>query len=101
MDKAWDKYLLHIKDGIDCYTDNSLDAAYEQLLVYLIFRHLLDSQYDDYLKERVLFAVLIYKVIKKINTSNTLEELLEIARIYSCEIEYSDENIDTILSKLR
>lgn len=100
MDKAWDKYLLHIKDGIDCYTGNSLDAAYEQLLVYLIFRHLLDSQYDDYLKERVLFAVLIYKVIKKINTSNTLEELLEIARIYSCEIEYSDENIDTILSKL-
>lgn len=100
MDKVWSDYLLRIKDGIESPNNNTLDSAYEQLLVYLIFRHLLDSQYDDCLTERIMFAVLIYKVIKKMNVSNTLEELLEVARIYSCEIEYSDENIDTILSKL-
>lgn len=101
LDNAWDKYLLRIKNGIDSPSpDNSLDIAYEQLLVYLIFRHFLDGQYDDMFKERVLFAVLIYKVIKTMNISNTIEELIEIARIYSSEIEYSDENINTLLSVL-
>ena len=98
LDKSWNKYLLRIKNGIDCDTlNNSLDTAYEQLLIYLIYRHFLDGQYDNMFKERILFAVLIYKVIKKMNNSNTVEELIEIARLYSCEIEYSDENINTIL----
>ncbi len=101
LDNAWDTYLLRIKNGIDSPApDNSLDIAYEQLLVYLIFRHFTDCQYDDKIKERVLFAVLIYKVIKTMNTSNTIEELIEIARLYSCEIEYSDENINTLLENL-
>lgn len=100
MDKNWDGFLLRIKDGIENVVDNSLDTAYEQLLVYLIFRHFADCRYDNRLKERVLFVVLVYKVIKTMNMSNTTEELLEIARLYSCEIEYSDENIDALLSKL-
>lgn len=101
MDSLWDEYLLRIKNGIDSPTiSQSLDTAYEQLLVYLIFRHFTDCQYDDRLKERVLFAALIYKVIKTMNVSNTTEELLEISRIYSCEIEYSDENIERLLVAL-
>lgn len=101
MDTAWDNYLLRIKNGIETSVyNNSLDTAYEQLLVYLIFRHFTDCRYDGRLKERVLFAALIYKVIKAMNTSNTVEELIEISRIYSCEIEYSDENIDKLLLQL-
>lgn len=101
MDKSWDEYLLRIKNGINSpVADNSLDTAYEQLLVYLIFRHFTDCQYDDRPKERVLFAVLIYKVIKTMNVSNTTKELLEIARIYSGEIEYSDQNIEILLASL-
>lgn len=101
MDKTWDQYLQRIKDGLNySANDTSLDTAYEQLVVYLVFRHLLDSQYDNKLKERVMFAALIYKVIRTINAENTLDSLLNIARLYSCEIEYSDENINTILLNL-
>ena len=101
LDKNWDNYLLKIKDGINCPSQNTLlDTAYEQLVVYLIYRHFTDCQYDDKAKERVMFAALVYKIIKTMNTSNTLEELQEIARMFSCEIEYSYENIDTILSAL-
>lgn len=101
LDKTWQEYLLRIRAGIETRTaDRSLDTAYEQLLVYLIFRHFSDCQYDEKLKERVLFAALIYKVIKTMNTSNTLKELIEISRTYSCEIEYSDENINRLLSEL-
>lgn len=101
LDKVWDKYLLRIKNGISLpSTDTSLDTAYEQLLVYLIFRHFTDCQYDERPKERILFAALIYKVIRTMNISNTTEELLEIARLFSCEIEYSDENINKLLLEL-
>lgn len=101
LDKSWDEYLLRIKGGIEIGGDDtSLDTAYEQLLVYLIYRHFLDCQYDDMLRERVLLAVLIYKIIRKMNISNTLDELFEIARLYSCEIEYSDENINELLLRL-
>ena len=100
LDHEWDNYLTRIKCGIDIKKDTTLDTAYEQLLVYLIYRHFLDAQYDDMIKERVLFAALIYKVIKKMNVSNTLAELIEIARLYSSEIEYSDENINVLLSNL-
>ena len=101
MDKSWDEYLLTIKDGIESVpADNSLDTAYEQLLVYLLFRHFSDCQYDGKIKERVIFAALIYKVIRTMNVSNTLEELIEISRLYSCEIEYSDENINRLLEEL-
>lgn len=101
MDKSWGKYLLTIKDGIETApADNSLDTAYEQLLVYLLFRHFSDCRYDGKTKERVMFTALIYKVIKTMNISNTLEELIEISRLYSCEIEYSDENINRLLEEL-
>ncbi len=101
MDKCWEDYLLRIKGGFETVSyDNSLDTAYEQLLVYLIFRHFSDCQYDDRPRERVLFAVLIYKTIKTMNTSNTMQELIKISRLYSCEIEYSDENIGRLLFEL-
>ena len=101
LDSAWDTYLIRIKDGIQSpVPNNSLDTAYEQLLVYLVFRHFTDCRYDEKLTERVLFAVLIYKVIKAMNKSNSIKELLEIARLYSGEIEYSDQNINTLLLKL-
>ncbi len=101
LDRVWYEHLLRIKDGIkNIENDSSLDTAYEQLLVYLIYRHFLDCQYDGMVKERILFAALIYKVIKAMNISNTLDELIEIARLYSCEIEYSDENINELLSNL-
>ncbi len=101
LDKTWDNYLLRIKEGITTdIDDNLLDTAYEQLVVYLIFRYFSDCQYDEKVKERILLAALIYKIIKSMNTSNTLNELIDICRIYSCEIEYSDENINRLLSKL-
>ena len=100
MDNEWDKYLLRIKNGIEATTDNTLDTAYEQLIIYLIFRHFADGQYDGNFKARILFAVLTYKVIKAMNTTNTIQELIEIARIFSCEIEYSEDNISKLLLEL-
>ncbi len=97
LDSAWDEYLDRLPFISDRIPKN-LEVAYEQLLCYFIYRHLSD---DFYFSERIQFAVLSCFLIASANTTDTLEELLEIARMYSCEIEYSDENIDILLEKLQ
>ena len=45
LDSVWDEHLVRIKDGIDTTADTELDVAYEQLLVYLIYRHFLHTKH--------------------------------------------------------
>ena len=73
LDENWKKQLQLIKNGINNFErDTCLDNAYEQLIVYLLFRHFTDCQYDDMVKERILFSALIYKIIRAMNISDTI-----------------------------
>ena len=50
--------------------------------------------------ERIMFSILSVAVIDIIyheNPIKSISELIEISRMYSSEIEYSDENITKIL----
>ena len=76
---------------------------YENLLWYLIYRHLGESPFDDEAALCVKFAVLSMRLIHylgaclfKENGAFTKEEQVELSRMFSSEIEYSDENIDLI-----
>ena len=65
----------------------------EQLLCYFIFRHL----YPDYLSTTCSFAVLsLYMTEKAAEQCG----IFEAARLFSSEIEYSDENTDIIFEAL-
>ena len=89
------------------FTSSEWDTAFEQLTVYFIFRHLADGMYDGLFNERILFSVLSYYIIKHLLISQALktgkvnlDDLIEISRIYSSEIEYSEDNIFSILKGL-
>ena len=75
-----------------------MDIHMEQLLVYFIYRHLADALEEGGFRERVLFAALSYQMIRQIWSANPELSLQEIARMYSAEIEYSDENMKSILN---
>ncbi len=79
-----------------------LDTEFEQLLCYFVFRHLADGIEDGRFIERILFCVLACKVINAIVCKNgvTFENVADAGRRFSCEIEYSDENIDKLLYEL-
>lgn len=71
----------------------------EQLAVYLIYRHLADSLWEGDLQERIAFTALsVWMIATLAACSDT--PLEEVARLYSAEIEYSDENLQKILQKL-
>jgi len=74
----------------------------KRILNYFIFRHFSDAVYDGRICERAIFAILSTELILSLAYSLSddkfdVNQLCEIARRYSSEIEYSDENIDKIL----
>ena len=79
------------------------ETAWEQLAHYFIYRHLPDALYDDSLYERIAFCIISVKIIRLMLSgceSISLDTLIDTARLYSSEIEYSEENIDAVLDEL-
>lgn len=99
LDTVWEEYL-NSTDCISFDIPENLALPCEQLLCYFIYRHLSAALEDFLFSERIQFAVLSCLVIISLNKTKTLEEMLEVSRLYSSEIEYSDQNIDVLLDIL-
>ncbi|MGN0628596.1 MAG: flagellin lysine-N-methylase [Oscillospiraceae bacterium] len=105
MDPEWDKYLSVLKTcggvSMENFEHGELEIPFEQLLTYFIFRHLSPES----TAETGAFAVLSFYIVRRIfcalwaqnGKSPGFGGLCEIARLYSSEIEYSDENIGKII----
>ena len=79
---------------------NVPETAYEQLLVYLVYRHTPLSEDKGDFADRIAFACLGYKIIKNIceRTDNcNFDMFCEICRMYSSEIEYSEDNTAALI----
>ena len=110
LDPAWDNML----DAISSFdatsapsglSDRSLafDTAFEQLCVYLLYRHLPAALEDDDVAGRVAFCVLSTRTLMALCAAKedcTMDHLLDFARMYSAEIEYSEDNIAALLDAL-
>lgn len=101
LDFNWDKKLELIGsfDGFEC--DEKINTAFENILIYFIYRHTAEGIYDGRIKERVCFAVLSFYIIRSIFANEydkSFETLAELCRMYSSEIEYCEENIEALLN---
>lgn len=81
----------------------NFEKEYENLLSYLCFRHL--SRAIDLLdlRVRLAFCILSFYVINHIFNkceNKDLDNLVEVCRFYSSEIETNDDNIFTLLDKI-
>ena len=97
MDGQWTVLLEKRKKsrvfaGID-------DVKQEQLLVYFLYRYYLNAHKNgDFCFGVTAFCVLSTQLI--VLLCETPEDIYEVARLYSAEIEYSDVNAETLLSAL-
>ncbi len=101
LDRTWPDRLMSLRgQGRELKGDWSV--PFEQILVYFIYRYMAEGQYDGRYNERVLFALLSFYIIRELfkRSEETMEELCEICRMYSCEVEYSEENISTLFHLL-
>lgn len=110
LDNAWDKQLDTLyRSGKS--EKNQLaalpDTPFEQLSVYFLYRHLPNAEDLADLKKRVAFTVLSCQTLRALcaaalseNKSFSIDLLADLARMYSAEIEYSEENMDAVLGIL-
>lgn len=111
LEEPWTDRLLELKET-DISQAPALDTpewevAFEQLLVYFLYRQLPFALDDGEYEGRVAFCVLSYRIIRALcrvhgvlHDSVDLDDLVGISRQYSAEIEYSDENVEALLDAL-
>ena len=104
LDDNWTNLLhdLKVTNFDNAFLTTDFDKIFEKLLLYFIYRHL-----DEMNESKIEFAVFSvffisqicrYHVVKYGNLQ--FKDIVEYARMYSSEIEYSDENIEKIIEKL-
>ena len=108
LDPAWDACL----DALEGLTEDPLreldgedDAAYGNLVCYFLYRYMTaDAAYwPDAKRTRTAFAVLCTVIIHAIHRATGGKEsdaLCEVARMFSSEIEYSEENLERLMGEV-
>ena len=97
LDPDWDNCLAFIGGRVEFETSLPNEKAAENLLCYFIYRHLSAACDREDMRGRAAFALLSCKVIFTLANFIPTEEA---ARMYSSEIEYSDENLNEVLNLL-
>ena len=100
--------LCHGTLGSYRAAESSYEIPAEQVLVYFLFRYLSHAMDEEDFLARVGFSLLGCRFLMDIwdtalPDGNRLSEgaLVDLARRYSAEVEYSDENVARILTALR
>lgn len=98
LDVAWQKLLDKL--ATQEQTPKDLDLPLEKFMLYLLYRHLPNAEEESEIRATVRFAYLGYILLKTIceKTNTPIEEA---ARLFSSEIEYSEENTATLMAFLR
>ena len=102
LDDAWADALATLPDEPPALPEG-WDIPFEQLTVYLLFRHLPGALEDGDVTGRLRFCVLVARLLGTLLAARDtpgLEDFVELCRLYSSEIEYSDENVGAILDAL-
>ena len=100
LDSAWDTCLDRLSAIGTWRTDGGLDTVWEQLAVYFLMRYASQSLDDGLLAPRVAFALHAVSMIRTLGKEMSMDELCELCRMYSCEIEYSEENVAELMERV-
>lgn len=107
LDDGWGEYLQSIsecKERVSVFDEEEFSIPFEQLSVYFIYRHFGDAAMEMREKEICTFSVFSCLIVgamaeeRKKRTGNlTVTDIEELSRMYSSEIEYSEENTEKLL----
>ena len=79
------------------------ETAFEQAAVNFLFRHLSAALEDGDISSKAAFAALSVELLRALCAGKedcTLDDLVEFSRMYSSEIEYSEENLSRVFAWL-
>lgn len=100
LDGAWDACLDRLAACEAWVGGGERDIVWEQLAVYFLMRYTPASLDDGLLAPRVAFALHAVSLIRTLGQGMSMDELCELCRMYSCEIEYSEENVEALMERV-
>ena len=102
MDPAWDLALEKLGSAaFPAHWEETIhDSRYGRILSYFLFRHFLTAKDSSQARSIFAFCALGTCLIAALDRADPLQSD-EHVRLYSAEIEYSDENLERICAKLR
>ncbi len=114
LDQSWTKLLAGLKADFskvdqDAFADfiKQRETEYEQFLCYLVYRHASKAEFLEAFVLYIYFALLCFELIYAMGAviftqkgDFTVDDQLNVMRLFSSEIEYSDENLDAVLDEL-
>jgi lysine-N-methylase len=105
LDGEWEESLALLEKSSFEAEIAELDTAFEKLLIYFVYRHTAKAESEADFAARICFAYLSFSVIRALCAAKkeqsgvcSFDDLCELARRYSAEIEYSEENTETLIS---
>lgn len=95
-------YFEKHKEFNEYYKENLY--KFKNILVYFIFRYFMKAIFDYDMSAKIKLAIISTLMIKELavvrfienNNNFTEEDMVEVSRIYSKDIEHSDENIEDL-----
>lgn len=103
LDDTWTELLRSLQSDFVPQAFPQWDTPWEQLAVYFLYRHLPAALWDGDAESKISFALLSVQMLQWLCSAKEnvcFADLLEFARMYSGEIEYSDENLNLLFSAL-
>lgn len=112
LDEQWTELLESLRESeIDFAAFDThmmqRQTEYEQFAVYLVYRHMANAPDIGEAAARAAFAALGCKILHALGAllytkthEFTFSDQVELARLFSSEIEYSDENVYLLLDEL-
>ena len=94
LDESWEDEINRV-DGIS-FENDEYALFFEQLSVYFIFRHLKMKSLKEGVNFTLLSCLLIGGILNSYKETLTREKAYDIARMFSSEVEYSEENTGKI-----
>lgn len=108
-----DNALKYLKENKEFYFEKHKEFnmyykenlyKFKNILVYFIFRYFMKAIFDYDMSAKIKLAIISTLMIKELavvrfiekNNSFTEEDMVEVSRIYSKDIEHSDENIEDL-----
>ena len=104
LDEAWTDRLNTLKTPVPAPPGQNITTALEQAAVYFLLRHLPAALEDSDVASKAAFAVFSAEILRSLCAripNATLDDLVELARMYSSEIEYSEDNLWTLFDWLK
>jgi lysine-N-methylase len=82
------------------------ENAFKNLIFYFLYRHVSAAEDEADLSARTAFAIFSYLLIRKLweidagTSASPFETLCELCRMYSAEIEYSEDNTHILIKEM-